>query len=1676
MALSISLSKNQFLGEYKIEQILGTGKASVVYLATKDDQRYALKVLKESSPLHNNQLLQVARKEASYLARLNHPGILKILDVGIDSDICYMVTELIENETLQSFMEKNPIDQDSAIKIVNNISEALSEVHKKGLLHRDIKPANILFDPKTFTTKVIDFGFMITEEESKGGKGPIVGTLFYCSPERLGIINQVVDVRSDIYALGVLFYEMLTGVLPFKADSIGELFKIHFSHIPKTPNQFNPEIHPVISNIVMKMISQDPEHRYRSIEGLLFDLQNYTHFNNTTDLNLDSKSLLVGDQSGVGIVGREKEMMIIEDRIQQANRGKGNCTLVEGRSGLGKTYLIDAVLKSFLDKGHPVIFAKSNVDDIKLFGPVINALDDFLTDKTVDVVKETLSGLDPKAIFLLKRFGTKLSDLCGETEPLLGLSPQIEQQRAVKELSNFLTKLSKNYKGLTLHLEDIQWLDSGTKQLLGTLAEDLDKSNLSILCSARDDEESEMQTQEVVDLFDPVQISRITIMKLDIMSLEKLISRYLNSEERNSKLIRRVFEITNGHPLAALEYLKGLIESGALYPVFSRWEVAEEELHGAVISKNLKDLVLERLNKLSENHRSRLTKCAVEGHLFSLSTLLNDSDCDEKEIYHFIEDVVAAGFVRRASEDSYVFNHDSIRESLVENIEPSELAKVNASIAGYKLSQISDGTDKSYYDISRYFLKGLDFTESDQSYQVLKKASSYALENFSDIESYQLIQAAVKKKPAVVNYQEQLELDSLLVRTAARVAKYDEALGYVDQLIRQCQTQVEKGEALYLKSVVVAESGAMAKSWEVSKEALKVLGDPIPNNPLFQVVSIIFRWIHVLFLTKTGWRFGKANNSEIKKRKVLCNIYRLSSYTTVYLNDKLGIIQSLVRNFGNTHYLGKTTEYAVALGQYSFLIALIGFHKAAIQGIEKAIVISRELKDLSAELGNKILRVWVYEFSGDAARGDQLADATKPEALKYGTPREKVELITAHSGLYVYSGHSQKTVQQYYRYKDLFDELDNTTQRAMLRFLTYIDLSLLGQRHEAEEVFREAQKISEPVKDVVFCKAHLIGSQIFVLLDRREFTEELENFIQEFYEMKFDDYWYAYIHVAIGYIRYYQTLEAKETNQKKNALKQLKKASLKLKKVSKTPLHRCHALVLEGYCKQLQGKDGCPYFDQAFDLATSNDFPWAIYETSLAIAIAHKDTTKGLYFSTQALEVATRQGWFNRKLRVIKEFGLSEGASSPGNSTVNLSFSVRNVKLENQSLSLLRVSQSLSHNFNFDKQVQIALDEIIEIMKAERAFLFIAENENLNMHLGRNKNKADVTFDQLSTTAVQKCFREVKSVLVESVNDMNILGSESAVIYNIKSILAVPMMVKDECKGVIYLDTSLARGMFSSEDVNMASAVASQIAISFENLKIAALEVEKRELEKDLELSGAVQKLFLPPQPSRHFGSYDFSGFHRSATQCSGDWWWYRITPDDRVQLFIGDVTGHGAGPAMVTAVVSTVFNTMIQADPKVSIHSMMLQASQQLEGLSEFFMAATGVEIDPKNHTVIAYSAGSLPIHVVRNNGQLDLISERSTLMGDHRNEFSELSFNLEPGDRMYLFTDGFEEQENPKGRQFGSRRLVKSLKTLCEKSTQEALELLVSEIDTYRSEKEQSDDYTIIALDRISTTPKKS
>lgn len=730
-----------FANRYQVAEVLGRGGAGVVYRAVdlKLQRQVALKTL-ETSPSGPDQGLERLRREAALLSRLAHPNIVGFYEVGADADPPYLVLEYVAGCTLRTLLETypSPLPLELAHHIIGGVLAALIAAHQAGIIHRDLKPENIMLaglEPDGMVepelefqlppVKVMDFGLAYLSGDVRiTSENLVAGTALYLAPE--AALGQAVDGRADLYALGLIWYELVAGRFPFRSDEPLVVISQHLHATPISPRWHNPQLSPALASLILKLLAKTPAERHQTAEAVLADLQSIQH-GRAKDRPLTRASLLEAMARG-HLVGREAEIALLRSAIETVRHGSGQVIFIEGVSGIGKTRLVEeaglyARLKNiWVFSGHCF-----DADLTLPYQPFIELVKAYVQ---VQIKPGTTGHLPPG-------LAAELVKLAPGLETYLAVAPaptQVSPAEARLRLFEAVTALfTTGPDPLVLILENLHWASPADLALLHHLARTGTRQHrLLLLVTYQASQSPSNSTQALARLLSQLtQAGLAILLKLHPLppdGLKALLETLLEGEV-TPDFSRAIFEATEGNPFFVQEVLKNLIEAGRIFRDSNRGRWAGLNLERLEIPASLKDVMGQRFKKLNQAQRRLLSLAALLGRRFSFETLLAASEAGEAEINKTLEKAIKMQLIRRAQPSAgnpnlelYAFEHALIRQTLIESLSARQRADLHRQI-GVALERLNESRPQplaSPDELAYHFsLAGGDNREKAISYSLI---------------------------------------------------------------------------------------------------------------------------------------------------------------------------------------------------------------------------------------------------------------------------------------------------------------------------------------------------------------------------------------------------------------------------------------------------------------------------------------------------------------------------------------------------------------------------------------------------------------------------------------------------------------------------------------------------------------------------------------------------------------------------------------------------------------------------------------------------------------------------------------------------------------------------------------------------------------------------------------------
>ena len=615
----MALTPGSRLGNYDIVAQLGAGGMGEVYRAQdkKLERNVALKVIRRALVSDESALDRLLR-EATLASALNHPNIVTIYETGVVGADRYIAMELIEGSTVRALLN-NGLPLPRVIAIARQVAEALAVAHAAQIIHRDIKPDNVMVRPDGYV-KLLDFGLARLQLDAIAAAstaaatetGLVVGTIGYMAPEQAR--GERVAPEADVFSLGVVLYELVTGKHPFLAPSqVGTLHQLMWE-TPEPPMLLNPDLPRPIDQLILEMLQKDPRLRPGASE-VMYRL-NLAHDSTVAaalaSVTPPSRQTVINPN----VVGRDDEIGALLHEFERAKRNKARIVVVSAEAGMGKTTLVEAFLQHLEDSGEAVRIGRGRCSE-RLAGseaylPVLEILDSLQRHEQLGSLGRLIRAIAPS--WYVQMMPTSEND--SSAARLAAETAGGSQERLKREIAALFEEVGR-IQPVVVCLDDIHWADPSTIDLIGYLARRLDSARLLFITTVRPSAIAQGRHPFLsvkLDLMSRGLCREIMPPRLDESAIRRYVALQFPEHGFPSGFSRVIHQRTEGNPLFMADVLRDLRRRQVIRQVDGRWIVEENlselesELPQSVVS-----LIQRKLEALDEGDRKLLAAASVQG-------------------------------------------------------------------------------------------------------------------------------------------------------------------------------------------------------------------------------------------------------------------------------------------------------------------------------------------------------------------------------------------------------------------------------------------------------------------------------------------------------------------------------------------------------------------------------------------------------------------------------------------------------------------------------------------------------------------------------------------------------------------------------------------------------------------------------------------------------------------------------------------------------------------------------------------------------------------------------------------------------------------------------------------------------------------------------------------------------
>jgi predicted ATPase/signal transduction histidine kinase/tRNA A-37 threonylcarbamoyl transferase component Bud32 len=871
------------LSGYQIIDQIYESSNSLIYRGYReaDKQPIILKTLRDAYP--SSERIACYQREYDITHNLHFPGVVEVYACETHQQLPVLVLEDFGGSSLAQLQLAGKIELEQFLQLAISIVESLRQIHSANIIHKDINPSNIVFNADTKQVKIIDFGIStVLSRETQSFKNPNVleGTITYISPEQTGRMNRAIDYRTDFYSLGVTFYKLLTGEVPFSGDDA--LALIH-CHIAKQPDQFKIQnskfknkqpIPQVLCDMVMKLMAKNAEDRYQSAYGIQADLEQCLHQLQTNG-KIDVFALGSQDVSDRFIIpqklyGREPELETLLAAFDRITNGTNELMLVAGYSGVGKSALVNEVHKPITAKRGNFITGKYDQYQKNIPYYAISQAFDELCNQLLTESESILQQWQEKISAAVGKNGQVLIDVIPNLKLVIGEQPfvaqvggQEAQNRFNLVFQNFIKAICQAEHPLILFIDDLQWADSASLKLLKIILGDRNIQNLLIVGAYRDNEVDSIHP--LVMTLDEIEkeggsVSKIHLENLTLKDVNALIAEALSCSTIFSQaLTNLVCEKTQGNAFFTTEFFKSLYTETLLSFDYTqkKWCWDLEQIQAKDITHNVVELMTSKIVNLAEDTQNILQLAACIGNHFDVSILAVISQQSGKQVLDHLLPALKEGLIvfannqyhlmifrdeQKASGTTCKFQHDRVQQAAYSLISEGQKQATHLKIGQLMLSNTSvvEQEDKIFEIVNQLNIGAeLINTQSERnelaSLNLLagrkaKASTAYeaALRYFSL--GIQLLTADCWK----TNYDLSLTLFESAAEAALLCSDFTKMNRWIEEILQHTKTLLDKVKVYEIKIIALTLEGKLQAAIATGLEVLQALeiNFPSPLSPL----------------------------------------------------------------------------------------------------------------------------------------------------------------------------------------------------------------------------------------------------------------------------------------------------------------------------------------------------------------------------------------------------------------------------------------------------------------------------------------------------------------------------------------------------------------------------------------------------------------------------------------------------------------------------------------------------------------------------------------------------------------------------------------------------------------------------------------------------------------------------
>jgi predicted ATPase/signal transduction histidine kinase/tRNA A-37 threonylcarbamoyl transferase component Bud32 len=846
---------------YRLLELLGESLESLVFKAvSKHNQNdyYILKLFKNSIKQENQR--RYLRQKVERLKIIHDSRVITPSAFECFGDMQFILQHYFPGQPLSTWSNHQAIRLEKFFPIASELALILNAVHDAGIIHGGVKPHNILLQPETLAVRLTDFITPIDIREISHfiyDQSFVEGTLAYTSPEQTGRINHRVDFSTDMYSLGIVFYQLLTGQLPFTSIDPLELIHSHLAEEALPVNQVNPQIPEILGEMIAKMCLKEPEKRYQSGIGLYADLQRCADEYQASKQIKPFKIGLHDHRRRVifisKMVGRNAEAQVILNQYQQVIKGGFGSVFISGLPGIGKTRLIQELQRPLVE--HRGYFTSGKFDQYQKNIPYSSLL-----QALRNLIRTLLTESDARVALWRQRIldtvglqGRVICDVIPELNILIGEQPEVPSLPPVEArhrfnnlFGQFLACLAQHDYPLILFIDDLQWCDSATFDFLGHLfANTADYPYLFFIGAYRNNEVDSHHPlsqlmRSMLEYRLPLNDLRLTA--LNAKDCHEMVAYILDLPSPQCTVLALfIADLTEGNPLFVSESLSWLHNEQLLnVGDDGQWGWDMEKIRRSDMPTTVVELFSSKVKQLAPETVEILMLCACMGNRFAAEEVSLIQEISLQTLFERLKPVLSLGLLME-SKTELQFVHDRVQEAVLRFLNPEQRRAIHWQVGQHLLADkpidVELEQQDNLFTIVAHLNLGrtetLTKAESLTLAQLNFHAGNKALNALATLAANEYYHNGIDLLPIDAwenNYSLTFRLHQRLAKTELMAGRYESSEKLLNTLLSRAADDLDRAEALAEQTTSLSSIGNFIKAIETANRGLNYFDKALPDD------------------------------------------------------------------------------------------------------------------------------------------------------------------------------------------------------------------------------------------------------------------------------------------------------------------------------------------------------------------------------------------------------------------------------------------------------------------------------------------------------------------------------------------------------------------------------------------------------------------------------------------------------------------------------------------------------------------------------------------------------------------------------------------------------------------------------------------------------------------------------